>query len=215
MPSRKYRRKRKSQRWPIYKAAGKQLQRDVRSLKRLINVEFKFLDTQLTNVASSTTPLITQLSNSAQGDTTVTRDGSQLKCLSIQLSYFMTMHTNAVGSLVRVLLIKDKQTNQAIYTAGDVLTDTTAADSLISPYNRDNRKRFTIMYDKVHTLTGSGTEVRHVGRRFRQDQILRYDANAGDITDLTQSSYSLMTVSSEATNTPLFTMFARLNFVDN
>ncbi len=217
MPARRpyRRRRRKAGRMQVYKAAGKQLYRDVRSLKRLINVEFKFLDTQLNVSAQTTTPMITQLSNIAQGDTTMTRDGSQIKCLSIQLSYFMTMHTSAVGSIARVLLIKDKQTNQAIYSAGDVLTDITAFDGIVSPYNRDNRKRFTIMYDKIHTFTNDGTEVRHAGRRFRQDQILRYDANAGTIADLTQASYSLMTFSSEATNSPQITAFVRLNFVDN
>ncbi len=209
------RRRRRPGRMAIYKGAGQQLWRDVKSIKRLMNVEFKFIDSQNTSQAVATTPLIFELSNIAQGDTTITRDGSQIKCLSIQLSYVLSLHASATFSFVRVLLIKDKQTNQVVYTGADVLDDVTVADSIVSPYNRDNRKRFTILHDRVHQLNSTEKHTAYFGKKFSQDQIIRYDANAGTIADLTQSSYSLMVVTNEVTNTPLITSFVRLNFVDN
>ncbi len=215
MPARRRKARRKRGRMQIYGAAGHQLYKDVRSLKRLINVEFKFHDVQLTSVAISITPGIVQLSNIAQGDTDVTRDGSQLKVLSIQLAYQIIAHASSTRTFVRVLLVKDKQTNQAIYEASDLLSDVTTQDSIVSPYNRDNRRRFTVLYDKVHTFSEGGSQLVKFGRKFRQDQMLRYDATVGDITDLTQSSYSLMTISNESTNTPVLTVFNRLNYVDN
>ncbi len=217
MPARrKYRKRRPPNRRQIYGAAGKQLFKDVRSLKRLINVEFKFHDVQLTSQTVDEVPLITQLSNIAIGDTTNTRDGSQVKCLSLQIAFSINSSASATASLVRVLLIKDKQTNQLIYNASDLLSDVTAGDGIVSPYNRDNRMRFTILMDKVFTLTTVGSNrVRVFGKKFRQDQVLRYDASAGNITDLTQSSYSLMFISNEPTNSPNVTLFSRLNYVDN
>ncbi len=185
------------------------------NVRRLINVEYKFIDTITTSLGVSTTPSIIQLSNISQGDTTITRDGSQLKVLSIQWSYFVAQNANAVQSTLRCMLIKDKQTNQAIFAAGDVLSNITTQNALNSPYNRDNRKRFTILYDKVHSFSDNGQKSFHYGQKFSQEQILRYDGNAGDITDLTQTSYALLLVSTEATNTPGFTSFIRLNFVDN
>ncbi len=216
-PRRKYRRRRPPPtRRQIYGAAGKQLYKDVRHLKRLINVEFKFHDVQLTTQVISSTPTITQLSNISIGDTTNSRDGSQCKCLSLQISFWLAAHNSFSASLMRVLLVKDKQTNQAIYTAGDLLSDITVANSMVSPYNRDNRLRFTVLMDKVFTLSTAGYNRNRVfGRKFRQDQVLRYDASAGDITDLTQSSYSIMFISNEPTNTPNITLFSRLNYVDN
>ncbi len=184
------------------------------SVRRLINVEYKFIDT-ISLQAISTTPLIIPLSNISQGDTTITRDGSQIKCLSIQFSYFWTLNASAAVTTMRVLLVKDKQTNQSLYAAGDLLSDITASDAINSPYNRDNRKRFNIMYDKIISLSDSNHKQMHFGMKFSQEQILRYDANAGTIADLTQSSYSIMLVSTEPTNTPVFTSFVRLNFVDN
>ncbi len=214
MPRRRFRRKRRPGRMAIYRAAGSQLKRDVYKLKRLINVEFKFHDAQL-NATKGTTPTINQLSLLSQGDTTVTRDGSQVKCLSLQFSYILTMHASAVATQVRVMLIKDKQTNQSIYVPADVIDDATTPGNLVSPYNRDNRKRFTIMYDRLHVLTSGSARSVAKGLKLRQDQILRYDANDGTIADMTQSSYSVMIVGSEATNAPTVVFFSRLNFVDN
>ncbi len=213
---RRYKKRAKAGRMQIYGAAGKQLYRDVRSLKRLINVEFKFHDVQLTVFSIPVVPVITQLSNIAIGDTDNTRDGSQLKCLSLQISYLLQIHASASSSVVRVLLVKDKQTNQAIYSATDLLSDVTASDGIVSPYNRDNRLRFTVLHDKTHVLTTAGANrTRVFGKKFRQDQVIRYDASAGDITDLTQSSYSIIFTSNEPTNTPTVTLFSRLNYVDN
>jgi len=60
-----------------------------RGIKKMINVEYKFHDVQLTSVALPQTPLITQLTNIAQGDTDQTRDGAQVKLtrLSIKLLF--------------------------------------------------------------------------------------------------------------------------------
>ncbi len=211
-----------ARRRPGYRACGKMVISDAskalrlaQNVRRLINVEYKFIDTQNTTTGVSTTPVIVQLSNISQGDSTITRDGSQLKVLSIQWSYFMTMHASARISLFRCMLIKDKQTNQLVYTAADVLSDVIANDMIVSPYNRDNRKRFTILYDKVHMLEDNGRQIAQNGQKFSQEQILRYDGNAGTIADLTQSSYSLLLVSTEPSNTVAFTSFIRLNFVDN
>ncbi len=215
MPRRRRYTKRPATRRQIYGAAGKQLYKDVRSLKRLINVEFKFHDVQLSASAFTVAPIITQLSNIDQGDTASTRDGSQVKCLSLQLSYFINQNASGVIDVVRVLLVKDKQTNQAIYTIGDLLSDVTTGDSIVSPYNRDNRLRFTVLYDKVHHFSAGDRRVATFGRKFRQDQILRYDAAVGDITDSTQSSYSLVTITNASANFPAITMFSRLNYVDN
>ncbi len=217
---RSYAKKRGSR--PSYRSCGKMVLSDAskalaiaKGVRRLINVEYKFLDT-VTAVSLSTTPLIIQLSNIVQGDTTITRDGSQLKVLSIQLSYLLAGLAADAISHIRVMLIKDRQTNQAIYVPADVLEDISSSDAITSPYNRDNRQRFTILHDKVWVVVAGAMNMGHsFGQKFAQEQILRYDANAGTIVDLTQCSYSLLVVTSATSNQPAFRSFVRLNFVDN
>ncbi len=184
-------------------------------LKTIVNVERKNHDVSQLALAMTTTPIIIQLTNILQGDTTVTRDGSQCKILSIEFSYFIIQHVSALDTQTRVMLVLDKQTNQAIYVPGDVLVDVTAGQNINSSRNLDNTRRFSVLYDKVHTLVNTGTSSFH--RRFNKSvqYLIRFDNAAAAITSLTQSSLSMMIMSNEGTNTPDLSFRVRLRFVDN
>ncbi len=184
-------------------------------LKGIVNVEFKEHTVAATGTAISSTPAISQTTNLSLGDTTTTRDGSNIKLVNLTFTYRLSIHPTAVTTFVRIMVIHDKQTNQAIYTAPNILHDVTVGDSIVSPRNLDHTHRFTVLYDKVHSLSEAGPMA--VYRRFNKKlQLkLRYDADDGTIADLTSSSLSLMFVSDEATNTPLITFSHRLRYVDN
>ena len=93
------------------------------SLKRLVNVEIKNFDVQQTGVSLTTVPVIIQLSNIPQGDpsSTISRDGAQCKVLAIEMGIQLLVNNSAASTSVRLLLICDKQTNQAIYVDTDLL----------------------------------------------------------------------------------------------
>ncbi len=183
-------------------------------VKKLINVEYNFIDTLQTAVIPIT-PALQQLTNIVQGDTNITRNGSQIKLVSIMLNYFIAQHASAVTTVVRVMLIHDRQTNEAAFLAADVLQDITAGDAINSPRELDHLRRFSVLYSRVHLLQDSGTKLVKGGFRKKLQLKLRYDANAGTISDLTQSSLALMIMSNEGTNTPTITSFVRILFVDN
>ncbi len=218
---RNYRKKNYSR--PGYRACGKMVYSDaskalamVKSVKRLLNVEVKNHDVQLTELNIGQGSGITQLSNIASGDTTNTRDGAQIKMVGYELNYSIAQDASATtATFFRIMLVIDKQTNQAIYTNTVLLEDTTADDIIISPRNLDNMRRFTILYDRVHTLSKGGSNGVHVKKYFKKDLVIRYDASTPSIADLTENSVSLLVCSSEATNTPVFTFFGRLRYVDN
>lgn len=184
-------------------------------LKTLVNVEIKNHDSEATATARSTTPTIVNLTSIAQGDTTITRDGSQCKIIEIDLRYFVNQNASATNTQLRVILVVDKQTNQAIYTADDLLDESSAGDAIVSPFNLDNKRRFTILYDRVHTYSATGKTNSYHKYKKKCGYMIRYDAAAAAITSNTENSLSLFFVSSEATNTPTVTHFCRLRFVDN
>ncbi len=192
----------------------------VYKLKSLINVEQKFFD-----VSSASTAIpdgvgtIVQLTNIGQGDTDITRDGSQIKLTSWSFKAIITSNTSAAdtGTSVAVFLIEDKQTNGAIYTTADLLASVTNVLSVVSSLNLDNKFRF-----KIHkrwildvNLAGKARRTLQFYKKFGNDMKLRFDANSPAITDLTSKSLSLLFISNEATNTPTITFFNRLRFVDN
>lgn len=207
---------------PGYRACGKMVYGDARKallvargVRRLLNVEIKNHDVQQVGVALSNTMVITQLSNIAQGGTTNTRDGAQCKMLGIDFNYLLTISANASRPAVRIMLVLDKQTNQAIYTIADLIEDVSASDNIVSPRNLDNKHRFTILYDRTHVLGLQGNTNIVVRKYIKKDILLRYDASTPSIADLTQNSLSLVQVTNDAAEPPTITSFMRIRFVDN
>ncbi len=207
---------------PGYRSCGKMVYGDAkkalklaRTVKSMLNVEYNIADTVLTNVSTTITPLIVQLSNLAVGDTNITRDGNQVKFTNIQLKYFFTINASAVNTCCRILLVLDKQTNGSIFAGNILLKNVTVNDNVNSPYDENHRRRFRILYDRVHDLSDNGNQIGR-GRKFIKVNIpVRYVGAAGDITDLSEHSLALVHMATETTNTPVLNAFCRLLFVDN
>jgi hypothetical protein len=183
---------------------------------RYLNVEKKFLDSQQTATTITTTPLVVSLPVCAQGDTDITRDGNQIKLTNIQFNYTIAANGTATVNRSRIMIVLDKQANNLAATLPDVLKDTTANDAIVSAYNENERQRFVILYDQVHCNAVSSSKA-HEYKSFNRklDLHIRYDANNGDVTDLTSNNLLLMAVGNEATNGASLVSFIRLSFVDN
>ncbi len=183
-------------------------------IKRLLNVEFKFHDVQATSLQIQNTPVIVQITNIPQGDTSETRDGAQVKLTRLSIKYKF-VGGNAADAMVRIMLIHDKQTNQAIYSASDLLQDVTANDNIVSATNLDNKYRFHVLYNKVVRLSNATNNTVYQEIMKDVDIRLRFDASTPSIADLTSSSLSLLFVSTLTTTAPLLTLFSRVRYVDN
>lgn len=118
---------------------------------------------------------------------------------------------------IRILLVLDKQTNGAIYTPSNLLSDTTINDSIVAPLELNSRQRLKVLRDKVYSIgdTGASNSIRFVKFYIRFNLPLLYQSNNGDITDLRSNSLSIAMFSSEATDGPDVTMYSRLRFVDS
>ncbi len=219
---RNYRKKSYRQARPGYVSCGKMVYGDaqkalamVKSVKRLINVEVKNFDTQLTNSAITDAIGITQLTNIPQGDGTSSRDGAQCKMIGLDLNFSILQSASATTTNFRLIVVQDKQTNQAIYLAADLLDDITPFDSIISPRNLDNMKRFSVLYDRTFILHTGGVAAYNVHKYIKKEMLLRFDGSTPSIADLTQNSLSILTVATEVTNDPQLTLHARVRYVDN
>ncbi len=212
----------KSYKRPSYKSCGKMVYSDASkalkialATKRLLNVEVKNFDIQQSVQNITTTPVIIQLTNIPQGDGTNERDGSQCKVTQLELRFQVLLNGSATRSSFRFMFICDKQTNQAIYTPADVLEDVSSTDMIFSAINLDNKRRFQIIDDfTVHVGTAEG-RIKHFKKFYNMQKIIRFDNSTPSIADLTQSSLSLMMVSSEATNGVQITSFSRIRYIDN
>ncbi len=184
---------------------------DVTKLKGLLNTEFKALDIA-SSATITTTPSILMLSGLAKGDDFDNRDGRQVRWKSVEVSMQVVMHTTPINTLLRVMVVIDKQPNATLLTIAELLVQTTI-DSL---KNLDNRKRLVILRDDVIELSdGKGTSL--LWKYYKKiDMITVYDdGDAGTIADIETNALYLIMFSSEATNGPTVQRFIRTRFIDN
>ncbi len=207
---------------PGYKSCGRMVYNDAkkalalaRHVKGLVNVEFKENVVTNTATAVTTSAFINSLDVMAQGDTDATRSGNLIRVKSIQWEGFATIHASAANTSLRIMVILDKQSNGANHALADILNDATAGDAIVSSRNIDGMHRFIVLYDRKFILSQTGQGI--VKWKFYKKVSLpiRYDGNAGNITDLASNNITLVMVSNEATNAPAVTHSGRIRFIDN
>ncbi len=186
------------------------------NLKRMVNTEIKEFNTTFdpTAIIDAAGNLV-QLTNIPQGDTTITRDGSQCKVLSVYVKGVIKISQSATSSAFRLMLVWDRQTNQVIYTTADLLLDASSVDSINSPLNLNNKRRFKVLYDKTFGLNINGRSVIPFRIYKKLNMMIRFDGSTPSIADLTSNSLSLLMIGDEVTNDPTISWIARVRFVDN
>ncbi len=187
------------------------VKKDVSKLKGLINTEFKSLDIT-TSATLTTTPVVALLSGLAKGDDIDNRDGRQVRWKSVEINLQIVMHTTPINTLVRILIVIDKQPNATLLTIAELLNQTT----IDSVKNLDNRKRLVILRDDVVQL-GDGYLTSTLWKYYKTlDMITVYDdSDAGTIADIETNALYLIMFSTEATNGPTVQRTMRMRFIDN
>ncbi len=196
----------------IYSAAGQQLLRDINSLRRFINTELHFVDATA-STTSSTTPALVLLNGLSLGDTASTRTGQSIKMDRGDFRFQLAVNATSVINFTRIIVVLDKQTNATAMTAADLLV----ANTPYSPYTFGSQSRFVILYDETFALStySAGAITKCVGLPGINQHVIFNSGNAGSVADIVSNSVYLIHLSDQATNTPAFSYYSRIWFVDN
>jgi len=152
------------------------------------------------------------LTNIDQGDTDTTRDGNSIKLTTLLMrgSVIFDDTTNEFQP-IRIMLVKDTQTNQAQFSITDLLQSTSVYSSL----NIDNGKRFRILYDRLLNVYADKPQIMLKFKKAIPFHI-RYDNTGNGIADLTQNSLALVAISPNVTSDgPVLTTNFKIRYVDN
>lgn len=206
----RYKRK-KPGRWSNYKAGLGQLWKDVKILKSLVNVEKKVVDTVSTGTAISSTPSFVLLNGLATGTDRTDRTGDSVKMIFEMLRIKATIHASATGTTIRIILLRDKQTNAALPTASQLFESST---NIMSPLSLTWGKRYMIYCDKWVKLNQDFPEKTFMCKR-RLKFHTKFGGNTTAITDISTNSFLMVLWSDEATNTPTVEYYNRMRFIDN
>jgi len=202
-----------SGRWSIYSRAGQQALRDINYVRRFINTEIHYIDVAATSEVSSTTATFVLLNGVTLGDTAILRTGDSIKMDGCSIRYFMSIGGVASLSFERVMIVMDKQSNQAVFPIANLLNATT----VVSPYVPESKDRFVVLHDKSYKLAlnenfGEIDEA-NIGVQSHVDYAL--GANAGTVADILTNSLYLVHFSNQAVNTVTLTYYVRTWFIDN
>ncbi len=193
-------------------------------VRRVINRagEPKFIDTTIAINPIAGSSIITPLTLVATGDTDVTREGSRIKIISIQIrGIIFTDADSATGSTCRMILFRNNTRNNGSLPAVVSILET---DSFKAFRNKDNNYDFKILWDHVDVVNPSGAPVaddvivsRRVKyyKRYKKALNAYYDGNGATIGDAEKGHLFLMVMSNNAsTFAPTFDLNIRVVFKD-
>lgn len=193
------------------------------SIKNLLNVEAKYHDTVDTSQALDAAGQLILLNGLVPGDGATTRDGQSVKGTYLHIVGDLTLNTNLVQDMVRLVIVLDKQPNAAATTWATIY-DGTASAAYNALRNINNGDRFKVLYDKTFALSQNGQAGKHFSiyiplnkRLSKYYQKTKFNAGtAGTIADITSNAlYFGFVGESQATNFSDIAYTARYRFIDN
>lgn len=214
---RRYQRKAPPGRMQVYGAAGKQLWNDVQKLKNLINVEFKYHDTQTSTSTVSTSGTIVPLNLVTQGDGSGSRDGDQFRMKSIELSGAVE-NNSAVTTVtfVRIDVVLDTDPDGAASpTLSDIYDTTGSVPYYYALRNLENRSRYVILKTFKFNLSPSGNEGDNMHWYKELDLKTLFAAGTATVAGCKKNLMFLVISSDKISNYPTVNIKSRIRFVDN
>lgn len=186
-------------------------------IRKLINIETKFLDVVQVSTNIGTTASVFSISSIAQGLTSTTRVGDSLRIQHIEVKGRINVNPLASNSLARVLIFRDLDGYGTAPTGADVLELDAAVSAPLSPYKFRNLQRFSVLYDELFEVQGTVQGTAGIPFAFdssHQGHIL-YLGTAAAAASNGKGSLYVLCVSDEATNTASLAFYSRFTFTDD
>lgn len=181
------------------------------------------------------TPVLHLLNGTTKGDNVyATRQADEFYMTSFQIRYEVLTSGNVLANtIVRVVIVYDRQSNGAAATAATIFDETNDTNVVYCPYNRDYQKRYKILYDKtveINPLAVAATTVAsgvvtamipasrfiHKKRRIAKTVKCIQTSNTGLIADIEMGAVYLCAFSDQgAGNAPQVVYHSRIYYKDD
>lgn len=189
-------------------------------LASVINVEHKFKDTVFPRTAIYSTPSISFITGTAQGDTqSGSRNGDSIKLTSVNIRGMVTVPTGTSQSprIVRIMLINDKVSDGAVPALTDVL-DNSTLPNVYARYNPDNAgTRFKVLYDKRIVVSATTNAIKFTCYR-KLKHHLKYTGSTSNQSDASTGHLYVLVVSDDnaaGTDDPSVEWNSCIRYIDN
>lgn len=201
----------------VYGAAASQLYKDVRTLKNLINVEFKHFDTQSSTSTVSTTGTIIPLNLIPQGDGASSRDGDMFRMKSLELSGSVENNSAVVTTtFTRLDLILDTDPDGAAApTLSDIYDTTGSVPYYYALRNLNNRSRYVILKSVRFSHSPNGNEGSNFHWYKKLDLKTLFTPGTNTIAGCKKNLLFMVLSSDKTSNWPTVNLKSRIRYIDN
>lgn len=181
--------------------------------KKTSGIELKYRDTESGAQIPAVAGAFFLLNGIAQGDDHDDRNGDSVTMSSIQLRLLATGFPANDKNQLRVMIVQDKQPNEAIFTIADLLSRVATLENIGSYLNLNNVHRFRIISNTYITIDDDGQSscVHSIYKKLNFKT--RYSGAAGNIADINTNSLYAFVIGANALGDFHFT--ARLRYLDS
>jgi hypothetical protein len=185
-------------------------------------MQSKYIDTQISAGAATSTGTITDLTNIGQGSDIADRVGDAVRIRKLTFNYEVSTQNADIYNSVRCIIFQWKiNTNLASPTINDIMENASAFTTL-SPYDWHMSDQFVIIYDKLSWLSGTASNPCSSGFQGRMGIIPlnvpyfrdRIEFNTGATTG-SQKLYCLFYSDSAASPFPVVNFVCRTEFAED
>jgi len=184
-------------------------------IRKLINVEQKYIDVSSNTAGIDYNGATTYLCPVAQGDDVTNREGNSIKVQKFQIRGTVVASSTAAQA-ARIMVIRDLQNQGAAPTVGSILQTIGAGQAPFQQLDFTNwqNKQFTVVFDQLFTLDQYNPmdmfefETNH-------DCHVYFRGTGSTSASAGNGAYYAVYISSESTSGPIFSLATRLLFTDN
>jgi len=186
----------------------------VKFIKGIVNAELKFHDKSEELDTAGWDGANKHLSDVAQGDTAVTRDGNSIFAKAIYGTLYISKHASATNTAFRLIVYIDTDDvgSTGVISASALLQVTGSAEVICAPINQNYTSRVVKLYDRIVRLTADNpTAIVKFYKRLRH----HFKFTSASASDTTKQSLRMTLYSTEETNVPHVVYETRLRYYDN
>lgn len=186
------------------------LERKVQKIERGGNKELKTFDFSY-NTDPLSTGAIALITGIAQGDTSITREGLQIRPKSLELRLLLTAN-NSGTEYARMIIFRDTQQAGTAPTVAQLLEE----DTVLGFPEHDTRPRFKILRDKTFKLD-NGNINGHIRKYFislPKTSRIYYSGTTGSAISMGKNNLYVYWVSTTSADHPSLSSRFRLRFTE-
>jgi len=185
-------------------------------IRKLINVEEKVIEVDYASNTFDTSGDLVSISTVVQGLDYNQRVGNSIKLQEIEINARIFMNTTSGNTVYRFLVVRDLDGYGTTPAVSDILANGVgSATAPLAIKDFLNRKRFSILFDEMGTLSPQGERGVYITVKMEHAGHILYLGSTAAAASNGKGSLYILVLSDETVNMPSLAFQSRVTFTDD